>query len=201
MSRTEFAKTYDQGQSNEPAETWVDAEPWQDAEPRQGAEAWDYDEARANPDAYDRLEFRLMSERAEGPEFSQFRAAMADFPEGGADIGGGAGMELRPEPALDDEISWLQAIRTGRFWSNALWLTGAACAGVVAGLVSTNFVALALNAEASSVLAGQFGTAFGSSPPALSARAPSSMTASATATAAKGERTDPMRCCRPRPAA
>ncbi len=164
------AETDEHSRSHEPAETWADAEPWQEAE------AWDYDEARTNPEAYDQLELRLMSERARGPEFSRFRAAMADFPEVGTNA------ESLPEPALDDELSWLQAVRTGRFWANALWLTGAACAGVVAGLVSTNLVALALNPEGSSVLAGQLGTALRNSPAALSAPAPASTTAMAAVT-------------------
>ena len=171
LERYRVAETDDQGPPNEPAEGWADAE------------AWDYDEARADPEAYDRLEFRVMSERAQRPEFSQFRAAMADFPEVGAEI------ELPPEPTDGDEVGWLEAVKTLRFWSNALWLTGAACAGVVAGLVSTNLVALALNPDASSVLAGQSGTA-GGSPPALSARAPSATTAMAALTVRAPARPD-----------
>src|SRR4051812_42114069 len=62
------------------------AESWSETEPLEDAEAWDDDEALANPDAYDQLERRLMHERAGGPRFSRFRAAMTDCSEAVAKI-------------------------------------------------------------------------------------------------------------------
>ena len=186
------AETSDQGQPNEPAEMGADAGTCADAKTWADAEAWDYDEARADPEFYDRLEFRLMSERARRPEFSRFRAAMADFPEVGA------GMEVPPEPTLGDEVSWLEAVRTLRFWSSALWLTGAASAGVVAGLVSTNLVALALNPDASSVLAAQVGTAAAR---LRRSRRGRHLPRPPWPPPRRGRRPEPMRRCRPRPGA
>jgi SPOR domain len=159
-----LAETPGPGESEGRTEAWEQSGSWEQAE------SWDYDEARANPEAYDLLELRLMHDREPGPRFDRFQAAIADAPPVMVDPD--APTSLCP-PA---DASWLDAARTGRFWASALWLVGAAGAGVLAGLVSTNFVALALNPAASSVLAEQLATPPASSRSALSAPASEAVT-------------------------
>jgi SPOR domain len=160
------AESHGQDASDEQAETWQPSGAWEHAE------TWDYDEARATPEAYDLLELRLMGDQ--GPRFDRFQAAIADTPPPMADLD----LSVRVGPPAD--ASWLGAVKTGRFWLSALWLVGAAGTGMLAGLVSTNFVALALNPPGSSVLAEQPAT-----PPATSrsAPAPSAVTTLAQAAA------------------
>jgi hypothetical protein len=130
-----------QGQGGSQTESWEQSGTWEEAE------AWDYDEARANSEAYDELELRLRREHEQGPRFDRFQAAIADAPPPMADL------EVEPRARRRRVAGWLHAGHTGRFWLSALWLVGAAGAGMLAGLVSTDLVALALNSGAASEVA------------------------------------------------
>ncbi len=174
------AQTYGQGEADERAGTWERSGTWE------GAETWDYDEARANPEAYDLLELRLMRDREEGPRFDRFQAALADTPP----VAGDQDLPLSVCPP--DDATLLEAVKTGRFWSSALWLVGAASAGVLAGLVSTNFVALALNPSPSSVLAEQLAAPSAAARSAGSAAAPWAVTTLAQASARPAPSGDPV---------
>ena len=127
-----------QGQAPEPTGGWEQAGSWE------RAEAWEYDEACANPEpapAYDSLEARLISDREPAARFDRFDAAVADAQT--------PTMPLLPDPEPHERAraGWLEAVGRGRFWASALWLVGAAATGLLAGLISTHLVALALDSE------------------------------------------------------
>jgi hypothetical protein len=127
-----------QGQAPEPTGGWEQAGSWE------RAEAWEYDEACANPEpapAYDSLEARLISDREPAARFDRFDAAVADAQT--------PTMPLLPDPEAHERAraGWLEAVGRGRFWASALWLVGAAATGLLAGLISTHLVALALDSE------------------------------------------------------
>jgi hypothetical protein len=161
------ADAYGQGEPDERTENWERSGTWEQAE------TWDYDEAHASSEAYNLLESRIMREQEQRPQFARFEAAIAGAPRVTGDL------EMRSRVRPPAAASWFETVRTGRLWASALWLVGAAGAGVLAGLVSTNLVALALNPTASSVLAEQTAAPSGPSRSTLSALAPSSMTAPA----------------------
>ncbi len=155
-----------QGEPEMWAENWSPSGTWDDAE------AWDYDEARARPEAYELLEARFVRERASGPRFNRFEAAIAAAPPAMA------GTELRARTLRTTEPTWREASRSGRLWAGALWLVGAAGAGVLAGLVTTHLVTLALQPAASDVRAQH-----GAPRSVLSTPAPWSVTSLAQASA------------------
>jgi hypothetical protein len=145
---------------------------WEKSGTWEHAETWDYEEAHANPEACDQLEACVICDRDQGPQFTRFQAAITNAPPAMAAI------ERRSRARPPAGTSWLRTVRTGNLCRSAVWLVGAASAGVAAGLVSINLVALALNPAASSVPAHQLAT-----PSAFSAPAASSMTARTEVTA------------------
>ncbi len=153
-----------------------DAWAWEPSGSWEHAETWDYDEGRATPEAHDQQGLPL-PDRQESPRFGRFRAAVADAPPA---MPAPRGPSQVCPPA---DLTWRDAARTLRFWSSVVWLVSAACAGVLAGIVSTDIVALALNPAAPSVLATQLATASSASRPARPAAAPASVTMLAEAAA------------------
>ncbi len=153
-----------------------DAWTWEPSGSWEHAETWDYDEGRATAEAQD-LQGSPLPDRQESPRFGRFRAAVADA----APAMPGPRRPSRVRPPAD--LTWLDAAKTLRFWSSVVWLVSAAGAGVLAGIVSTDIVALALNPAAPSVLATQLATASSASRPAGPAAAPASVTTAAQAAA------------------